>query len=154
MPAYQYRCKKNKQCGACRALQNLLLASLAQRESISLTRRGLGYRNSHGAPHMGHGDAQGVYRTCNAEIRGEHYPYGPPVKIKRQRGPVEEIANIARIAVHRARYGISSHSRYTKMCQGNRTAETSSWSMGIPRNVRCPREHLILPSIAEYSSGY
>ena len=89
-------------------------ASLAQRESISLTRRGLGYRNSHGAPHMGHGDAQGVYRTCNAEIRGEHYPYGPPFKIKRQRGPVEEIANIARIAVHRARYGISSHSRYTK----------------------------------------
>ena len=53
-------------------------ASLAQRESISLTRRGLGYRNSHGAPHMGHGDAQGVYRTCNAEIRREHYPHGPP----------------------------------------------------------------------------
>ena len=56
-------------------------ASLAQRESISLTRRGLGYRNSHEAPNMGHGDAQGVYRTCNAEIRGEHYPYGPPLNI-------------------------------------------------------------------------
>ena len=31
---------------------------------------------------MGHGDAQGVYRTCNAEIRWEHYPYGPPLTNK------------------------------------------------------------------------
>lgn len=35
---------------------------------------------------MGHGDAQGVYRTCNAEIRGEHYPYGPPLLNIRQEG--------------------------------------------------------------------
>ena len=33
---------------------------------------------------MGHGDAQGVYRTCNAEIRREHYPYGPPFKNYRE----------------------------------------------------------------------
>ena len=31
---------------------------------------------------MGHGDAWGVYLTCNEEIRWDRYPYGPPTYLK------------------------------------------------------------------------